>query len=481
MSLHKGNPMVAGISLIAGLVLVVALAISINLSFGLPMNLNLGWPPGSDYSLRAYFDDANGLISSANVVVAGTPVGQVVGVSASGRQAIVTMRIDRRYAPVHSGTLARIRYSTLLAQKFVELTPAFGTQPIKSGSIIPSTSTLSPVDFDQFLSSLDPETRTRVQQLVQQAGGGVEGRAAAINDLLDQLDNLAAESRPGLATLHAHDPDLQKTVTGLAVVSTRVAQSRENLGGFIQHAGEVNGTLAANDKDLQGVITHLGNVMYDFDHTLNGEEGNFHQSIVTFDPFLGALNRNLGTTYGYLHSNLDVLQQGINVLIPYVGSAVSISDANGNYLRQYLVADDCYDSINSTPSDPKAGCGPSRSAPKPPSADSGPALPSLPAPSGRSQGPARAGGLCPSPSPSPSSTPTPTPTPSASIGPCPTPLLPCIPIPGLPTPTPVPTPPAGSCLPIPGGVNPPAVPGLPAVVPTALPSMITDLAKPGGL
>ena len=264
MRIVKGNPMVAGIALIAGCLVVLLAAISINVNFGFPANLNLGWPPGFDYTLAAAFDDANGLAHGAEVVVAGSSVGQVTDVAPSGRQAVVTMRIDRSYAPMHKGTIARIRYGTLLAQKYVELTPVAGGATIPSGARIPSTSTITPVDFDQFLSTLDPQTRQQLQTIVQQAGGGVDGRSQAINSLLDNMGHLAVESRAGLSTFRNHDQDLGNITTNLATTSDRLALSHENLGNFIANTADVNGTLAANDQSLSGLILHLANTMDDF-------------------------------------------------------------------------------------------------------------------------------------------------------------------------------------------------------------------------
>jgi virulence factor Mce-like protein len=453
--------MVAGLGLIAGVLVVLLAAISINANFGFPANLNLGWPPGFDYTLGANFDDANGLARGADVVVAGTQVGQVTNVAAAGRQATVTMRIDSKYAPMHKGTVARIRYGSLLAQKYVELAPVAGGATIASGSTIPSTSTITPVDFDQFLSTLDPETRQQLQKVVQQAGGGVDGRQQAINSLLDNLGHLAVESRAGLSTLHNHDSDIGNITGNLAVTSNRLAQSHEQLGGFVASTADVNGTLAANDQSLAGLLVHLANTMDDFDQTLNGEEGNFHTTVTTFDPFLVQLNGTLGYVYPYMHDNLGALQTGIEILVPYIGSAIHEQDANGNYLRQYLVNDCRWDSTSGDQS-AIAGCPSQPAAP----AAALPALPPVPS--------IRTPTLCPTlpPAPTPPKLPTPIPT----IKPCPTPLLPCIPGPGHPSPTPIPTPAPGSCQPIPGGINPPGTPPLPL----PLPSVLTGLVTGGG-
>jgi virulence factor Mce-like protein len=447
LRLTKADPLPVGVFSLLFVVAVVAFAIGINMSFGLPLNLNLGWPPSRDYTLKANFDDANSLAKGANVVQSGNPIGQVTDVTAVGRQAQVTMRIDSRYSPMHKGTVARIRYSTLLAQKYVELSPAAGTPVIESGAVVPSDQTITPVDFDQFLSTFDKPTRDRLQIVVQQAGGGLEGRGAAVNDMLDQLDGLSQESRAGLSTFSAHDPDLASITTNLAITSDRLAQSHQQLGDFVANTADVTGTLASQDQQLTALIYHLTNTMNDFDATLNGNEQNFHTTIATLDPLVTVeLVPTLTTVNGYTHPNLGNLKTGLSVLIPEIGSAISQRDANGNYLRQYLVMDNCYDTV--TPPGQSCGAGsPNAAGPgsgvnSPSTACPTPSLPKLP-----------------TPTPLPSICPLPTPTP------LPTPALPC----GLsPSPTPHKSPSPSPSLPIP-------CPSLPA---GTLPQPLTGLVSP---
>src|SRR5437870_40110 len=163
------------------------------------------------------------------------------------------------------------------------MTPRNGGAELQSGASIQSDSTLSPVDFDQFLSALDPQTRERLQTVIQQAGGGLQGQQETINDLLAQLNGLSQESVPPLSTFHQHDPDLDRIVANLGIVSDRLAQSHQQLGDLVAGMSDVTGTLARNDQALASLIAHLGNVMGDFDATLNGNEKNFHTTIVTLD------------------------------------------------------------------------------------------------------------------------------------------------------------------------------------------------------
>ena len=432
MRLTKGNANRAGVILVTVILVVVVAAVGINMSAGLPFNLSLGFPPSHDYILSADFTDANGVTPGANVLIAGAQVGQVTSIRISRARAVVTMRIGQKYGPLHRGTIAAIRYSTLLAQKYVELTPASGTTPLPSGATIPSNETVTPVDFDQVLSSLDARTRQQLQVLVQQLGGGITGEQAAINALLDHLSGLSEQSPPALDTFTARDPQLSAILQNLSVVSARLAASHQQLGGLIQQTSMVTETLARNDTSLDGLLTHLASVSQDTSATLKGNQANLRKTVNTLSPFLVKLTPQVSTMGGYLKQAGPTLRSEMTTLIPEVVSAISGQDASGHYLRQYVVINTCYDLMSKTRAKPKGngqclaqvtglnapasgkngtGAG-KRAAARCPSAPAGgkprpsatPSLPlPLPTPSASPCSKPRSGTMTPAPSPSPSS------------------------------------------------------------------------------
>jgi phospholipid/cholesterol/gamma-HCH transport system substrate-binding protein len=353
MRLTNGNAHRAGIILVTAILVIVVAAVGINMSAGLPFNLSLGFPPSHDYVLSADFTDANGVTPGANVLMAGAQVGQVTGIRIDRNRAVVTMRISQKYGPLHRGTVAAIRYSTLLAQKYVELTPASGTAALPSGAIIPSNETVTPVDFDQVLSSLDARTRQQVQVLVQQLGGGITGEQAAINALLDHLAGLSEQSPPALDTFTARDPQLSSILRNLSVVSARLAASHQQLGGLVNQTSMVTETLARNDTSLDGLLVHLASVSQDTSATLKGNQANLRKTVNTLSPFLVRLTPQLSTTGGYLRQGAPTLKAEMTQLIPEVVSAISGQDAGGNYLRQYVVVNTCYDFMSKTRAKPK--------------------------------------------------------------------------------------------------------------------------------
>jgi phospholipid/cholesterol/gamma-HCH transport system substrate-binding protein len=426
---------------LAAVLALILVAMAINISFGLPFNLSL-LPPGQDYAIKAAFTDANGVNRGADVVIAGHTVGQVTGVEVAGSRAIVTMRVSSRYAPLHQFSTARIRYSTLLAQKYIEIAPRDGGAELQSGATIPSENTLSPVDFDQFLSALDPQTRARLQTLIQQAGGGLQGQQLTINDLLTQLNGLSQESVTPLSTFHRHDADLDRIVANLGTVSDRLAQSHQQLGDLVGSMSDVTGTLASNDRALAALLTHLGNVMGDFDATLAGNEQNFHTIVVTLDPLLTELNGTLTIVAADTHGSIAAINTNNRLLQPELVSAVSQTDAAGQHLlRQYYVVNPACDQVNPQPNPQcQTGIGQAPQNVAPPAL---PSLPSLPLPR-----------CVPTPSPPKLPVPTLSPLPCPSISAPTVPTPPCLPAPPpaprLPTPSPSPS----LCPSLPGLVPP---------------------------
>jgi phospholipid/cholesterol/gamma-HCH transport system substrate-binding protein len=426
---------------LAAVLAVVVIAMAINVSFGLPFNLSL-LPPGQDYAIKAAFTDANGVNRGADVVIAGHSVGQVTGVEIVGTRAVVTMRVSSRYAPLHQFSTARIRYSTLLAQKYVEIAPRDGGAELQSGATIQSEDTLSPVDFDQFISALDPDTRARLQTLVQQAGGGLQGQQQTINDLLAQLNGLSQESMAPLRTFHQHDPDLDRIVANLGLVSDRLAQSHQQLGELVASMSDVTGTLASNDQALAALLTHLGNVMSDFDATLAGNEQNFHTIVVTLDPLLTELNGTLTIVAADTHGSIAAINTNNRLLQPELVSAVSQTDAAGQHLlRQYYVVNPACDQVNQQASPQcQTGIGQAPSNVAPPAL---PSLPNLPLPRCLTT---------PSPAKLPAPTFSPLPCPSVSAPIVPTP--PCVPATPPPPRLPTPSPSLSLCPSLPGLVPP---------------------------
>jgi ABC-type transporter Mla subunit MlaD len=202
---------------------------------------------------------------------------------------------------------------------------------------------------------------------------------------------------------------------------------------------DVTGTLASNDQALASLITHLGNVMGDFDATLAGNEANFHTTIVTLDPLLSQLNGTLTLVYADSKVMIGQINTNNRVLQPELISATSQTDGNGNILRQFFVLYPACDQPGNGQCQTGTGAAPAAL----PALPSLPSLPKLPLPT-----------CLPTPSVPKLTTPTISPCPSL-LSPSAAPSVPCMPATPKPPKLPTPTPSLSLC---------PSLPGLPLPV-----------------
>lgn len=91
---------------------------------------------GDGYVISARFENAGGLKVRAPVSVAGVRVGQVSSIDFDNEtyQAVVKMRIDKRYDTLPDDTSASILTSGLLGEQYVGLDPGGSEEHLQDGS-----------------------------------------------------------------------------------------------------------------------------------------------------------------------------------------------------------------------------------------------------------------------------------------------------------------------------------------------------------
>jgi len=105
---------------------------------------------GSTYTIKARFTNAGGLKTGSQVFLAGVPVGRVDSLNLDPQYAaVVHLQIDKDIR-LPSDTIASIKTSGLIGDKFVALSPGSDTQNLAPGGTI--TDTESAVDLESIIS-----------------------------------------------------------------------------------------------------------------------------------------------------------------------------------------------------------------------------------------------------------------------------------------------------------------------------------------
>jgi ABC-type transporter Mla subunit MlaD len=210
-------------------------------------------PFANPYTIRALFDNANQLRTGSAVRIAGVNVGSVqsvapvspckLTVTAGPRQtcavAEVTMAINKTGLPIHKDATFWIRPRLFLEGNFfIDVQPGTPEAPVApAGYVFPLQSAREPVQLDQVLTSLQSNTRSNLQILLQQYG----------------------------LALKQGGPDYNKSIQywlpayeyGAEVSHDTLGTQPHDLSNYIGQAATTNGALAAHPQNLKNLVSYF--------------------------------------------------------------------------------------------------------------------------------------------------------------------------------------------------------------------------------
>ncbi|WP_250283929.1 MULTISPECIES: MlaD family protein [unclassified Frankia] len=203
-----------------------------------------GWTLfGNDYRVGVLLGSATNIVKGGSVMVNGFEAGSVSDIKVKDGKAYLELTLDSGHAPLHSGATVSVAWKALLGERLVEVHDGpSGSPRIPSGGMLEGTMD-QPMELDQILNALDPETRAHLSSLVRELDG----------------------------TLRGNEQDVQATVRSAGPALSAVGQVLKGIGtdgpaikNLVVTLNQLTGTLAARDDNLRGVIndlTHLTSVV----------------------------------------------------------------------------------------------------------------------------------------------------------------------------------------------------------------------------
>jgi phospholipid/cholesterol/gamma-HCH transport system substrate-binding protein len=104
---------------------------------------------GHLYEVQAEFNSASGLKTGATIEIAGVEVGRVKRIALQGDRATVTLTIQNG-VKLYSDTIASIKTRGIIGEKFLNLSPGGGGDPLPPGGKIRDTE--SGLDLEELVS-----------------------------------------------------------------------------------------------------------------------------------------------------------------------------------------------------------------------------------------------------------------------------------------------------------------------------------------
>lgn len=339
---------------------------------------------GNSYTVQVALPSATNVIKGGTVQLNGFTVGSVSDIEAVNDQAILTLKINRDFAPLHEGAQVVVPWKALLGERLIEITDG-----PTSGATIPNNGLIKgqmpkATEVDQVLNALDAPTLDHLKSLVNQLNDTTSGHEADINATLQAagpslkaiggvldavgtdgpaIQQLATQLNNLTGAFAAHQTDVRTIVDQLSqltsLAASRQQQFRDSLSALPPTLRTAKTTLdkvpPVADKaipllnDLEPATDKLRSVS----HNLRPLLHDLRPAVRDLRPTLTSLSRLFDYTPDLLDSAhgtlpdltdaLDNLSGPLNFLRPYTpeaagwlsnwGSAFSPIDGDGHYAR----------------------------------------------------------------------------------------------------------------------------------------------------
>jgi phospholipid/cholesterol/gamma-HCH transport system substrate-binding protein len=244
-------------------VLVVLALVTTGVILASQTTLLPSWVPliGDDkFELKAEFSSAQAVTpgQGQTVTIAGINVGQVSGSELESGRAIVTMQIDHKYAGlIHPDASLLLRPRTGLQDMTIQVDPGTDGQGVEEGSTLPLASSQPNVQPDQIFASLDGDTRSFLQLLLQAASEGLGDRGRKLAAGLKRFEPFARDLARINGALAKRRENIKRAITNFGLLSRELGDRDTQLAEFVRSSNDVLSSFARQEASLRGLLREL--------------------------------------------------------------------------------------------------------------------------------------------------------------------------------------------------------------------------------
>lgn len=283
-------------------------------------------PFGSEYQLRAVFDNAANIRKDSPVRIAGVNVGKVQSVRSVGEASEVTFTVDEEGQPVREDAQVEIRPRIFLEGNFfLDLKPGSPSAPeLDDDAVIPVTQTATAVQLDEVLTSLQAPDRENLSKLLRGYGGALNRTPTAAEDqgMDPDIQGESAAQAINDAFKYGAAAGRDSAIVNEALLGTQPG----DLSGLVAGNAKVFSALLEREQQLQDLVTNFNVTAGAF----ASESDNLAESVRLLAPTLE------NATPALLHTNqtFPYLRAFARDIRPGVAELPDTIKAAGPWLKQ---------------------------------------------------------------------------------------------------------------------------------------------------
>jgi len=277
------------------------MAIAAAVSFVILSNQRLRFPfiSPDPVEMEVEFDNAQAVTpgQGQTVQVAGVKIGDIGEVKLREGRAVVRMDIEPKFDDViHTDAKATLRPRTGLKDMYIQIYPGSQKAPLaKEGFVLPISRTLTDVDLDEILASLDADTRDYIQLLVNGAGGGLRSRGSDLAEVFRRFQPTFRDLAKVSKAVAREDEALKDTINSFAKISRELARRPEDLTQLVDSSATTFRAFASEDENLSRTVRLLPGTLSQARRTL--------RQLQPFAEALGPATRKLTPAFQALEES----------------------------------------------------------------------------------------------------------------------------------------------------------------------------------
>lgn len=289
---------------------------------------------GTEYKL--IFQNAGQLVRGDDVQIGGRRVGNVDDILLTDEnEAEVVVTVEKPYAPLHEGTEATIRLTSLsgVANRYISLAPGPNNAPeIPDGGRLGVEQTTSVVDLDQLFNTLDPATRRGLQQFIQGSAAQYEGQGENVNQAAKYFNPFLSTTDQLVKEIARDQGTLERAIVAGASVTGAVAQRAPQLTSLITNLNGMMGAIASENDSLSQALGVLPDTLRQGNSTFV----DLRSTLDDLDPLLQAssvASRDLPRFFSELRPLINEATptfQNLSAIVSQPGSFNDATDAVQN-------------------------------------------------------------------------------------------------------------------------------------------------------
>jgi phospholipid/cholesterol/gamma-HCH transport system substrate-binding protein len=233
-------------------------------------NLKLpSWVPvlGHTYfNLDAEFQTAQAVTPGQGqaVTIAGAKIGEIATVTLRGGVALVTMKVQPKYAKyIYRNATMLLRPKTQLQDITVEVSPGTPSAgKLRSGEVLPQSQTAANIDFDEFLAGLDAETRAYLQELLAGLGIGLKNNGKALSAALKRFDPTARYTEEIAKEVERRHANVARSIHNFGVLTHALGGKDQQLAALVDSSNAVFATFAKEEASFKKTLQLLPGALH---------------------------------------------------------------------------------------------------------------------------------------------------------------------------------------------------------------------------